>query len=321
MKALITGATGFIGSHLTEALLKKGYSVRCLIRKTSDTKWLEPHSVELVYGDCIDIDSLKEAVKDCQYVFHLAGLTKACREEEYFCINVQGTENIIKAILSSATNLRRFVLLSSQAAAGPSYNGEPITEETPPRPVSHYGRSKLAAEEVVLSVSDKIPFTIIRPPAVYGPRDRDFYLFFKLIKRGIFPYWGKTRYSLVYIDDLVNGIILSAENKIAEGKIYFITDMKEHTNEEIAFSIAKIFNKNLTKVRIPWAVMPFLASLGERITRGKSIFNRDKIRELRYRCWLCDSSKAAEELGYSPHVSLQQGMKWTADWYKINRWL
>ncbi len=319
MKVLVTGATGFIGSHLTEALLRKGYTVKCLIRKTSDTKWIESQAVELFYGDCVDFESLREAVSDCDYVFHLAGLTKACREEDYFCVNVKGTENIVKAILASNSNIRRFILLSSQAACGPSYDGKPVTEETPPRPVSHYGRSKLAAEEIVLK--EDIPFTIIRPPAVYGPRDRDFYMFFKLIKRGIFPYWGKAKYSMVYIDDLINGIILSAENEKAIGKIYFLSDNKEHTNEEIAFCIAKIFNKNLTRVRIPWAIMPFLASLGERISKGKSIFNRDKVRELSYNCWLCDCSKAVRELGYAPRVELQEGIKWTADWYRINRWL
>ncbi len=321
MKALITGATGFIGSHLTEALLKRGYAVKCLIRKTSDTKWIESQAVELCYGDCVDFDSLKKAVSNCDYVFHLAGLTKACREEDYFCVNVKGTENIVKAIVASNRNLKRFILLSSQAASGPSYDGSPVTEETPPRPVSHYGRSKLAAEQIVLNEMEGIPFTIIRPPAVYGPRDRDFYMFFKLIKRGIFPYWGKAKYSMVYIDDLINGIILSAESEKAIGKSYFLTDGKEHTNEEIAFCIAKTFNKNLTKVRIPWAIMPFLASLGERFSKGKSIFNRDKVRELSYNCWLCDCSKAVRELGYEPRVELQEGIKWTADWYRINRWL
>ncbi|RMG74930.1 MAG: NAD-dependent epimerase/dehydratase family protein [Nitrospirae bacterium] len=321
MKALVTGATGFIGSHLTEALLKKGYSVRCLIRKTSDTKWIESQAVEIVYGDCIDFDSLKEAVSDCDYVFHLAGLTKACREEDYFCVNVKGTENILKAVLSANRQLKRFVLLSSQAASGPSYDGKPISEDTPPRPVSHYGRSKLEAEEVVKRECRDIPYTIIRPSAVYGPRDRDFYMFFKLIKRGIFPYWGNARYSLVYIDDLINGIIQSAESERAIGETYFITDMNEHTNEEIAFLIARTFNKKPTKVRIPWAMMPFLASMGERFSKGRSIFNRDKVRELSYKCWLCDCSKAVRHLGYKPRVELREGIKWTADWYRINRWL
>ncbi len=321
MKALVTGSTGFIGSHLVEALIASGYNVRCLVRSTSDRRWIESLCVELVNGDCLDIDTLKESVKGCDYVFHLAGLTKACREEDFYCVNVKGTENIVNAVLQANPDIKRFVFLSSQAAVGPSFNGTPVNESTEPHPVSVYGRSKLEAEKIVGSAGDRIPVTIIRPPAVYGPRDRDFYFFFKLIKRGIFPYWGRSQYSLVYIDDLINGIILSVENSAAVGKTYFIADMEIHTNEEIALTIAKILGRPLRKVRVPRAIMPFLASIGEKFTKDKSIFNRDKVRELHYRYWLCDSTLAQKELGYKPAVKLEDGLKWTADWYKINRWL
>ncbi|NOY63791.1 MAG: NAD(P)-dependent oxidoreductase [Nitrospirae bacterium] len=321
MKALVTGSTGFIGSHLVEALVHRGYEVRCLVRSTSDKKWIESLSVEIITGDCLEPESLERAVDGCDYIFHLAGLTKACREDDYFCVNVKGTENIIKAILNKNSSLKRFLFLSSQAAAGPSLNGKPIDESVEPRPVSIYGKSKLEAERLVNIVKDKIPATIIRPSAVYGPRDRDFYLFFKLIKRGIFPYWGESHYSLVYIDDLINGIILSAESEISRGKTYFITDMREYTNVEIAFEIARILEKHVRRVRIPKTIMPFLASIGERISRGASIFNRDKVREIRYNNWLCSSALAERELGYKPKVKLKEGLKWTADWYRINRWL
>ncbi len=334
MKALVTGATGFIGSHLVEALLSRGYSVRCLVRASSNLRWLESlpgsgsadapslgsPSVELFRGDCEEIESLKEAVKGCEYVFHVAGVTKARQNDEFFSVNAGGTENLIHTILNNGVELKRFVLLSSLAAVGPSLNGTPVNEETEPRPVSFYGKSKLEAEMIVAKVKDRIPTTIIRPPAVYGPRDRDLYLFFKLIKSGFYPYWGRAYYSLIYIDDLINGIILSAESEGAVGKVFFISDMEVHTNEEIAAEIARIFEKQPARVRVPKGMMTLFGLVGERLFPG-GIINRDKVRELRHACWVCDSTLVNRELGYNPSVRLREGVRWTADWYRINRWL
>lgn len=330
MKVLITGATGFIGSHLTECLASRGYRVRCLLRNSSNTRWLE-HCIllgkqgvvpepELVTGDCLDENSLYDALNGVDVVIHLAGLTKAVREEDFFRINLDGTKTLIQAIKKSETVLRRFVFISSLAASGPSPDGSPVKEDDPPSPVSFYGKSKYEAEKVVMENAEIIPFTIIRPPAVYGPRDCDFYVFFKLVKRGIFPYWGRSLYSMVYIDDLINGIILSIEKEVAKGKIYFISDKNAYTNEEIAFTIARILGKRLRKVRLPRSLMPLLASIGEKI-KSEGIINRDKIRELGHACWVCDPSRAERELGYKSMVTLGEGLKWTADWYRINRWI
>lgn len=333
MKVLVTGATGFIGSHLVEALAGRGYSVKCLVRSSSNLRWIETllspsrltnlpeaSSVELVYGDCQDINSLKGAVEDCDYVFHLAGLTKTGDTDNFFKVNVKGTENLVNALTKTGRRLKRFVFLSSLAAVGPSLNGTPVTESTEPHPVSFYGKSKLEAEGVVYSVRDRIPVTIIRPPAVYGPRDRDFHMLFKMIKRGIFPYWGKTSYSLVYVDDLINGILFSMVNEFATGKLYFISDPNVYTNEDIASEIAGIFERSFIKLRIPKAVMPLFAGISERFNKG-GIINRDKIRELNHPYWICDSTLATQELGYKSTVTLKEGIKWTADWYRINRWL
>jgi len=321
MKALVTGASGFIGSHLTEALLSRGYTVRCLVRSTSNIRWIESLCVELVKGDCIDHKSLENAVKDCEYVFHLAGLTKASCEKDFFCVNVGGTENMLKAIFVFNDKIKRFIFLSSLAAVGPSTDGCPVTEDSIPHPVSAYGKSKLFAEKAVLEAGKNFPVTIIRPPAVYGPRDKDFYFFFKLIKKGIFPYWGETKYSIIYIDDLINGLIMAAESGVAIGKTYFITDMEIYSNEDIAYEISNIFGNNITKIKIPKSIMPAIASIGEKVTKGKSILNKDKVKELKYQHWICDCSKAVRELGFETQVKLKEGLKWTADWYKINRWL
>jgi len=320
MKALVTGATGFIGSHLCEEFVKRGYEVTCLVRDTSNLKWVEGMNITFIKGDCTSIESLFDAVAHVDCIFHLAGLTKACTEKAFFCANAEGTENLIRAAVQKNPKLKRFVYLSSLAAAGPSKNGSPLKEDTVPCPVSSYGKSKLGGERAVLKYKDKIPITILRPCAVYGPRDKDLFIVFKMVKKGIFPYWGKCYYSLLYVDDLVQALILSVENKKAEGKIYFLSDSRCYTNEEIAREISSALGMKVTRLKMPKFIMPFFAFLGERINKG-GIINRDKMRELSYSHWICDSKKAKEELGFIPKVGIKEGIKWTADWYRIHRWL
>lgn len=320
MKALVTGATGFIGSHLCEELIRRGYEVTCLSRNTSAPNWIENLDIRLVKGDCTLAESLPDAVGGFDYVFHLAGLTKAKCDDEFFCLNARGTENLIKTIAERNPKVKRFIYLSSLAAVGPSKDGNPLREDSPPSPVSNYGRSKLGGETAVLRYADSMPVTILRPPAVYGPRDKDFLVFFKMIKKGIFPNWGKCYYSLLYVDDLIQGIIASAENKRAEGKIYFLSDSKVYTDEEIATAISSVLDVKVMRLKVPKFVMPFFAFLGEKISQ-RGIINRDKMRELRYSHWICDATKAREEIGFLPNVGLKEGIKWTADWYTIHRWL
>ncbi|OGW53194.1 MAG: hypothetical protein A2Y81_09735 [Nitrospirae bacterium RBG_13_43_8] len=320
MKALVTGATGFIGSHLCAELAKRGYQVTCLIREKSDRKWVENIDVKLITGDCKSLDSLFPAVTDTDYVFHLAGLTKACSLDDFFCTNTKGTENLIRAVAEKNPKIKRFVYLSSLAAAGPSNNGSPLTENAEPRPVSSYGKSKLEGEKAVLNYKDTIPITILRPSAVYGPRDRDFFVFFKMLKKGVFPYWGKCYYSLLYVDDLIQGMILAAESKRAKGELYFLADSKFYTNDEILDAMSSALGARAIRLKVPKFIMPFFAYIGERIKKD-GIINRDKMNELSYSHWICDIKKAREELGFITKVGIKEGMKWTADWYRIHRWL
>jgi len=320
-KALVTGATGFIGSALANELVKREFEVACLVRKTSNLRWLKDLDVSFVYGDCNEKDSLKQLPSDFDYIFHLAGLTKAKKEEDFFLTNVKGTENLLGFLSKNAAGIKRFIYMSSLAAAGPSRDGIPLDETALPMPVSAYGKSKLEGERVAARYGDKLPVSVIRPPAVYGPRDRDFFLFYKMIKRGFYPYWGKCYYSLLYVDDLVHGVIAAAESGEAEGKTYFLTGNRIYSNDEIVFEIMEAMGTKALRIGIPGSVMKVLAKISEKLAGGASIINLDKLREIRHNHWTCDSKKAELEFGFIPRVTIKEGIKWTADWYKMHKWL
>ncbi|MCE5194753.1 MAG: NAD(P)-dependent oxidoreductase [Nitrospiraceae bacterium] len=322
MKTLVTGATGFIGSFLVEELLKQGHQVTCLVRKTSNLRWIEDLDVKLIYGDCSDKQSLLDSIADADfdYVFHLAGITKTFDAKNFFHINAKGTENLIETVAEKNPSIKKFVYLSSLAAAGPSHDGKPLNESFEPRPVSSYGKSKLEGEKRVLKYKDQMPVIIIRPPAVYGPRDRDMYTLFKLVKKGISFCWGSCYYSLIYVEDLAKGIALSAENDSKSGEVYYLSDNRVYSNEDIVNEISSAVETKPVKFKIPRFIMPLIANIGQKISKD-SIINIDKIKELQYSYWTCNSSKAQNELGFSPKVRIKEGVKWTADWYRIHQWL
>ena len=319
MKAFVTGATGFIGSHLCEELIKRGYDVTCLVRETSNLKWIDTLDLQRVKGDCTDKDSLCHVLHNFDYVFHLAGLTKSSSDDAYFSINAKGTENLINAVAEKNPQLERLIYISSLSAAGPSKNGTPVDEKVDPSPVSNYGRSKLEGERAILKHKDTIPVTIIRPAAVYGPRDKDFLVLFRMIKKGIFPDWGKSFYSFLYVDDLIQGIIRCAERKEAEGKTYFMSENTVHTNEEVMKLISSALNARALRLKVPKFVIPFCSFIGDKTHAG--IINKDKMKEFVHSHWICNARKLREELGFTPRVVIKEGMKWTADWYRIHKWL
>lgn len=327
MKALITGGRGFIGSFLVQELLTKGYQVRCLLRnKGKDQGWLSGLDFEYFKGDIIEPKSLLSAVEGVDFVFHLAGLTKSNIKSEFYKINAEGTKNLLKATWKLNPDLKRFVLVSSLAAVGPSQNGKLLTESDPANPISDYGKSKLKAEEIALKFSQKLPITIVRPPAVYGPRDRDIFGLFKYIKQGWCPILaGGPRYSsVIYVKDLVEGIVSVAEQEKAQGEVYFLSDDEPYSWDYFADTIAEIFEVKPRKMVIPLK-LAFLISCGfelmAKFTKRPTIFNLDKFRELKVTHWICDNSKAKKELGFRPRFDLQKGLYETAQWYLENGWL
>ncbi len=320
MRALVTGAAGFIGSHLTEALVKKGFDVTCVARKSSNLRWIEHLDLKYISCDLSEIESCRGRFADFDYFFHLAGVTKALSERDYFFANAECTTRLLKTAVAESPKMRRFVYLSSLAAIGPGDGGKPVSEDSPPSPISMYGRSKLEGEKRVLAMGDAVPFTILRPPGVYGPRDRDFFVMFKMIKKGVFPDWGTGYYSLLYVDDLVRGIIESSLKREAERETFFLGDDAIYTNCDIAREISSAVGSKAVRIRLPRSFLPILAFLGQKIDK-KGIINRDRICDFLYSNWTCDAAKAREKLGFEAKIPLREGIKWTADWYRIHRWL
>lgn len=325
-KAIVTGANGFVGSHLTEHLIARGYDVFCLVRKTSDLSFLTGLNLEYRYGDLTDIDSLKEALKGMEFVFHVAGLTRAKNREEYFKANALGTKNLISACFKVNPAVRKFIYVSSQAATGPGKDLQPLDETAECRPITDYGRSKLEGEKEVLSFKDKIPVTIIRPPAVYGPRDKDILFFFKAANKGILPLFGfKENYiSLIYVKDLVRGIVLAAESQASSGKIYFAADEKYYSWSEAVRIIQKALQVKAIKLRQPKSILFTFAFFSEMFAhlKGKAaLINLQKAKELTQRYWLCDASRAKNELGFSVEYDLEKGAEETVKWYREHKWL
>jgi dihydroflavonol-4-reductase len=323
---LVTGANGFVGSHLVETLLARGRKVRAQVRRTSDLSFLDHLKPELAYGDLRQPESLPQVVSDCQIVYHVGGITKANSPSQFYTVNEIGTRNLLEAVARASPNLERFVYVSSQAAAGPNRSGNPKSEDEAPRPITPYGRSKLGGEEEVRRFQDKIPFTIIRPPAIYGPRDRDILPFFRSIERGIKPLFGFGRayVSVVYVKDLVEAIIAASFSELAVGQTYFIAERKAYLWKEAFDIMAEVMGARAVAVRIPKTVLFAMAFLSERIAKISGrlpALSIHKSKDLTQRYWVCDVSRAKRDLGWEARYGFREGVAETVEWYRENRWL
>ncbi len=326
MKALVTGARGFIGSFLVEKLLEQGHEVRCLLRRKSGHSWLDGLDFETVQGDITQAASLETAVQNVDVVFHLAGCTKALNRAGFYRVNVDGTRNLLEATAKYNPQLSRFVHVSSLAAAGPTRNGRPLLESEKPFPVSNYGKSKLESEHVAQEFCADLPITIVRPPAVYGPRDRDVFDFFKQAKLGIRPVLGggARSASFIYVKDLVDGLLLAADKKGAIGQTYFLCDDAPYTWDELGSCIDAALNVTTRRIVLPLS-LAFLVCVGvelfSQITRKPGLLNLDKYREIKMNHWVCSNGKARQELGFVPGFSLQAGIQEAGQWYLQQGWL
>jgi nucleoside-diphosphate-sugar epimerase len=321
----LTGATGFVGSHVAEALSRAGIRVRALIRKTSDARRIREFGVECIECALTDQTGLARAVEGTAAVIHLAGLTRARTDEEYHRTNVAATEALVRAVVGAEDRPHRFVFLSSLAAVGPSYGGRPVRPEDEPRPLTAYGRSKQAGEAACLGVAADVEVVVLRAPAVYGPRDRDLYQFFRLAARGFLPMpTGPARpLQLVHVEDLADAVLRAATVPGATG-IMHIAEDRAHAWEEIARMVARAVGRRARIVKIPAALISRVAAWSEwwaGITGAATIFNRDKARELLAPGWLCETEHARMQLGFVARVPLAEGLERTAIWYRNEGWL
>ena len=324
---LLTGGSGFLGSHIADRLASSGVEVRALVRRSSNVRHLSSLAgTTLVHGSLADPASLADAMRGVQGIIHAAGLIKARRREDFDLVNVEGTANLLVAACS-ASNLVRFVHVSSLAALGPSPDGLPRPADAKPAPVTAYGRSKLAAEERVRGASGQLPTVVIRPPVVHGPRDRETLAFFRAVKLGVFPLTGSpdSVLSMVYVTDCADACVRALEADVASGSAFDVEDGHPETLSTIIGHIeAALATRVRLRVSIPEPLLRLAALSSEafgRIARRPVMLTRDKVRELRAPHWVCDSMQARESLGWTPQVTFAEGARRSATWYRDAGWL
>ncbi len=327
MKVLVTGASGFLGSHVAELLAHQGHEVRVLIRRTSSRAFLQGFPHEEALGDVTDSPSLSAAVAGVDAVVHAAGLVKARTEAEFAAVNARGTASLLTAIESSAPDLKRFVYVSSLAAHGASPDGAPRPVDAPPRPITAYGRTKLAGEELtrVSAVANRT--VIFRPPVIYGPRDPALVPFFQLARFRVAPLLmgGRNRISITYVEDVARAITLAvaAEAPVA-GKTYCPEDGAVHSWRDLLSAIEEAAGRKAVRISAPRWAFDAAAVASEAFgfaARRPVSLTREKVDEMSQRHWVCSSESLRQDLGWAPRVGIREGAKLTGDWYRLHRWI
>lgn len=324
-KVLITGANGFVGSHVVEKCNEIGLEVWAAIRKSSNLDYLKTSQVNFTYPDFTNVALLKQEIEEKQYDFiiHIAGITKARTSKEYDQVNAHYTANLGRAISESKHPVKKVVFMSSLGAIGPlQYNDGLLTDNAKPHPVTAYGKSKLLAEELLAPLN--LPLITFRPTAVYGPREKDIFILLRTITRGFEPYLGKTsqHLSFIYVKDLadltVNALFASATGS------YNVTDGNCYDRYQFGEIVKKYKAIKTFKIHIPLSIVNLLAIVSEKVAgffNKTSVLNKEKLNELTAANWCCDISRLRSELNFLPKYNLQQGLEETINWCKENKWL
>lgn len=316
MKVFVTGATGFVGSHVVPLLVARGDEVVALARRKDAADVLRAAGCTVVMGSLDDAAALRTAVAGAELVYHIAGLTSGT-EAELTAVNHASTLRLLH--LFDASVLRRFVYVSSQAALGPSTPGRPLPEDAPCRPVTAYGRSKLAGEQAVMASA--LPWCVVRPPSVYGPRDREFLALFKVVRTGLAPVFGSgtQELSLVYAEDLAAAIVAAGSHPAANRQVFHAGHPAVVLSRDVALAAGRTLGKSPLIVPLPGVVAtPVVAFVGyvAGLAGRRTVLNADKMAEFLAPSWLLDVTKAERLLGWRATTDLATGMARTAAWYK-----
>ncbi|MBD1423417.1 NAD-dependent epimerase/dehydratase family protein [Sphingobacterium chuzhouense] len=327
-KILITGASGFVGFHLVSAAFEAGYEVHAAIRRSSQVADIEPFIEKFVYPDFNQASSLTAlfSSENYDYVIHAAAMTKAKSEMEMIEVNVGMTQRLLEAAFQASQPPVRFIFVSSLAAVGPvGYLDEPITERTPYKPVTMYGRSKREAEKMIRVKFAERPITIIRPTAVYGPREKDLFILFNTMNKGLDAYVGKApqKLSFVYVKDLVDVLLRACISPQKGLAVFNISDGRVYSRYEMAEIFKKTFRKKLIRVHVPYTIVKTVAQISQWLYRNSSktpVIYPERLGELTAENWGCDIRYAEQVLGYHPQYDLNSGLADSLLWYKKNNW-
>jgi nucleoside-diphosphate-sugar epimerase len=326
-RVLLTGANGFLGSHILDRLRAAGFPVRLLLRPACDTQFIRAHlpEVEVCRGSVTDSPSLAPALEGITHVIHCAGKTKALRVKEYYEVNQQGARRLVEAVNARAGAVRRLVVISSLAASRPALPETPAREDDPPAPVSEYGRSKLAAEQEVRAHC-RAPYSILRPAAVYGPRDRDVLVSIQWLRAPLRPRFGDERQALSFIfaPDAAEATLRCLLGEAAAGRTYNVASPEVLTLAEVVREITRQLGRSSLAVPLPaqglWLVC-LARELLSRLTRRPHILSRQKYPELRAPGWVCDPARLRQELGFTAPTPFRAGLEQTIAWYREVKWL
>jgi len=325
MRVVVTGGSGFIGSHLIEALVGRHDEVLCLERPGARPGWLEGRPIRFEPVGIERDELLRSAFRGADVVFHLAALTEARVPAELYAVNTEGTRRVLQAA-AAQPRAPRVVLASSLAALGPCRAGEPLSPDTVPCPLSHYGQSKLLAEAIAHAYSDRVPVTVLRFPSVYGPRERAVLTFFRMVRWGIAVSVGDwdREVSLLYAADAVEALLAAAAAERAAGRTYCVAHPEPVSWRRFAEAAGRALGRRPLRVMVPAPAARLAAAACEtaaRLGRRAAILNRERVRELTQARWVCDPSRAIAELGIRPRFGVEQGAAATVAWCREARWL